>query len=141
MKNPGGRPSLYEAMGPDEMCRKVIECGNQGMSQVEMAVELGVPRTTMISWGDQHEEFSTALSRATEASQAWWERQLRSGNIGNSEGQINPAGWKHTVSCRFRNDYRDSVDLNHGADNSLLTFFSAVAEKANARRIGTDEED
>jgi hypothetical protein len=109
---PAGRPSKYEQIGPDLINQTVIECGAQGMSETEMAVELGVPRTTLRSWADQHPEFSSSLMRAKEASQAWWERQARAGGIGSNPGQINPPTWKHVVSCRFREDYRESLDVN-----------------------------
>ena len=117
---PGGRPSLYEHMGgADVLCPRVIELAQDGKSEVELAVELGVARTTMRSWADQHEAFSSALSRAREISQAWWERAARTGMIGNNHGQINPAAWKHTVSCRFRDDYTERSEIT-GKDGAPL---------------------
>lgn len=112
-----GRPSTYPKDEADALCRKVIECGRQGMSEVEIAVEIGQPRSTMQRWAENNLEFAAALTRAKEASQAWWERKARDGSIGSMAGQINPAAWKHTVNCRFKADYGDRIE--HGGSLNL----------------------
>ena len=98
---PAGRPSSYKP----EYCEQVIELGSKGMSPVQIAVELGVPRTTMLSWADVHEEFSTALTRAKEHEQAWWERQGMVGMVGD---KFNAAVWKTSMQARFREDYTET---------------------------------
>lgn len=123
---PAGRPSTYPAGEEDTLCRTLIECGQQGMSEVEIAVELGYPRSTIQSWAEKHPEFSAALTRAKEASQAWWERQARAGNIGSNVGQVNPAAWKHTLNCRFKADYGDKVDVTGGINVSFASDDEAL---------------
>lgn len=106
---PAGRPTLYRP----EYCERVIECGREGMSEVEIAVEIGVLRTTMLAWTKSQPEFLTALTRARQESQAWWEK---AGRNGEANSVIGPAIWKHSMNCRFRDDYGDRMALG-GADD------------------------
>ncbi len=124
---PAGRPSLYKKLGPKMLCAKVIKHGKQGMSEVEIADKLGVLRMTMRGWAEVHEEFSSALSRAKQASQAWWERKARTGKVGNNSGDVNPAVWKHSMNCRFNADYGD-VQTHRLTDpeGKALTFIVTV---------------
>ena len=116
---PGGRPSLYDPA----YCEKVIALGAKGKSEVGIAVALGVPRSTLQSWASQHDGFRQALTRAKEASQDFWEEQALSGCVGNQEGQINPAVWKHTVMCRFREDYNppSRVETDHRSSDGTMS--------------------
>jgi len=109
---PAGRPSTYKP----EFCEQVVELGSQGMSPVQIAVELGVPRTTMLSWAERHEEFSTALTRAKEHEQAWWERQGMAGMVGD---KFNAAVWKTSMQARFREDYTERKELTGEGGGAL----------------------
>lgn len=114
----GGRPSDHPYT--PEYCARVIELGEQGKSEVQIAVALGIPRTTMRSWAERHDEFRQALTRAKEASQAWWEDAAQSGHVGET---INPAVWKHTVMCRFRDDYLppQRVEQDHKSSDGSMS--------------------
>lgn len=101
---PGGRPSKYDP----SYCDKVMELGKDGMSPVQIACELEVPRTTLLSWAEQHEEFSTALTRAKDYEQAWWERAGMNGMVGD---KFNAAVWKKSMEARFRGDYTERKEL------------------------------
>lgn len=103
-KNPGGRPSLYKP----EYCERVIELGEKGFSQCEIAVALGHPRTTMRSWADQHEDFAKALAYAKECEQAWWENVGRA-SLGADRFQAQV--WKKSMESRFKDDYTDRKEL------------------------------
>jgi len=110
------------------MCDQVIECGRQGMAITEMAVELGIDRKTLYRWRGQHPEFATALTRALEASQAWWERAARTGDANEV---IGPAIWKHAVNCRFPDFYRNERHENVDAKQGLLDALREIAERSN----------
>lgn len=103
---PAGRPSTYKP----EYCDAVIQYGKQGKSQVQIAVALGIPRSTMHSWAEQHEEFSAALTRAKECEQDWWEN---AGQTGLTADKFNSAVWSKSMSARFRDDYTDRVQQEH----------------------------
>lgn len=111
---PAGRPSSYDPA----YCEKVVELGKDGKSPTQIAVSLGVPRTTMLSWADQHLEFSTALTRAKECEQAWWEDQ---GQKGLTADKFNSAVWAKSVSARFRDDYTDRRELAGVPDRPIET--------------------
>lgn len=98
---PAGRPSLYKP----EYCESVLEMGKQGYSVVEMAAEIGVARSTLEeAWPSANPEFSEALTRARECSQAWWER---TGRVGMVENTINPSIWSRSMAARFPRDWRE----------------------------------
>lgn len=96
-----GRPSSYDPA----YCDEVIRMGQEGYSVVEMAAEIGVARSTLEdAWPAAHPEFSGALTRARECSQAWWERTGRVGMISNT---INPSIWSRSMAARFPRDWRE----------------------------------
>lgn len=68
----GGRPSKYEAVH----CEQVIECLAQGHSVTAFAGEIGVARSTVFKWADEHPEFSDALKTGQARATAFWEKIL-----------------------------------------------------------------
>lgn len=98
--NPVGRPSNYDPA----YCDLVVEYGRQGMSLVEIASELKVSRTSMYDWAQKNPEFSTALTRAREESQAWWERVGRFG-IFRGDHEIDSNLWFRNITNRFKAEW------------------------------------
>lgn len=98
---PGGRPTLYDPV----YCDRVVEWGREGHSKVAIAVKLGVVRNTLDIWAEAHPEFLSALTRAREESQAWWEEQ---GRLGLATQGFNASLWGKNVSCRFRDDWTET---------------------------------
>jgi hypothetical protein len=101
----GGRPSTYDPA----YCEQVIELGRQGKSQVQISGAIDVPRTTMLSWAEQHPEFSTALTRAKELEQEWWEN---AGQNGIFLDKFNATVWKTSMAARFRDDYTERKEVS-----------------------------
>jgi hypothetical protein len=97
-----GRPSSYDP----EFCNVIKAVGAIGGSQVEMAVEIGVARTTMLGWAKIHPEFQTALKEAEELALVWWER---AGRVNMTRPGFNVTAWIFNVKNRFKGDY---VDVN-----------------------------
>jgi hypothetical protein len=100
--NTRGRPSTYDPM----YCDMVLRLGAEGKSPEQIAAEIGVPRTTMLSWADTNPDFSTALTRAKELEQAWWE------NVGQSAlfaDRFQASVWSKSMQARFREKYTDKV--------------------------------
>jgi len=93
-----GRPSKYDPA----YCEQVVKLGAEGLSEVQISARINVPRTTLRSWADQHSDFSSALTRAKELSQAWWEDK---GQAGIEDRNFNAPLWKASVASRFREDY------------------------------------
>jgi hypothetical protein len=74
-RHPGGRPTKY----PKDACERVLQYGREGMCMAEMASEFEVTRETLYEWARVHPEFSDTLSRAQEASEGYWAKQIRDG--------------------------------------------------------------
>ena len=101
---PAGRPSTYK----EEYCDTVIECGRDGMGKAEMASKLGISRVTLDDWIGKHPEFSYAIKRAQDESQAWWEQRGRAATFGGVDG-FNATAFIFQMKNRFRDDYSDTI--------------------------------
>ncbi len=121
---PAGRPTLYKP----EYCEEVVELGKQGKSPVEIACDLGVLRETMLGWAKQHEEFSTALTRAKQFEQQWWENE---GRKGLTADKFNAQVWTKSMQARFREDYTERQDLNVKGNHTVTHKSKSVSESAS----------
>ena len=99
-----GRPSGYRP----EFCELVLELGKQGKSFTQMAVATGYTKASLYGWRDQYPEFATALARAVELSQQWWEEKAQAG-LGDRN--FNAALWMKIAASRFREDYADRKEV------------------------------
>jgi hypothetical protein len=99
-----GRPSGYRP----EFCELVLELGAQGKSFTQMAVATGYTKASLHGWRDQYPEFATALARAVELSQQWWEEKAQAG-LGDRN--FNAALWMKIAASRFREDYADRKEV------------------------------
>lgn len=68
----GGRPTKYDA----ELCQQAIAYLKEGHSVTQLSREFDVAKSTIYKWAQEHKEFSDALTRGGELSQAYWEDQL-----------------------------------------------------------------
>lgn len=102
-----GRPTKYRP----EMCERAVELGMNGASKVEIAFELGVTRNTLDNWAAEYPEFLSAITRAKEAEQVWWEREGRA-NLKTQGYQSSM--WSRSMAARFPDEWRESTkqDVN-----------------------------
>jgi hypothetical protein len=109
-----GRPSTYpsDPAKAKALCERVIALGAEGKSVVQISADPSVntPKTTMLRWGEDHADFRTALARAKELEQVWWE-QVGAKNLSNRE--FNASLWMMNVKSRFRSEYGDRVVQEH----------------------------
>lgn len=131
-KGIGGRPTTFpQGEAAKALCERVIELGSQGMSDCEISREIDVPRGTMQSWAERHLEFSAALTRAREASQAWWEQ---AGREHIKDKNFNAQLWLKTMASRFRQDYAERQTIEHtGADGGPIRYEKASEEELDRR--------
>lgn len=115
---PAGRPSLYPQKEEEvkALCERVMALGSEGRSEVQISARIDIPRTTIRSWADQHPEFSSALTRAKELEQAFWEDQALD-NLKCKEFNANL--WNKSMSARFKADYGDKLQLAGDRDNPV----------------------
>lgn len=124
--NKGGQPTKYNP----KYCEMVIELGRAGKSQEQISAEIDVPRSTMASWAQQHEEFSAALTRAKELEADWWETK---GQEALENKDFNAAVWKVSMQARFRDKYTERKEIT-GADGGAIQFAN-ISEQDIERRI------
>jgi len=99
-----GRPSGYRP----EFCELVLDLGKKGKSFTQMAVATGYTKASLHGWRDQYPEFATALARAVELSQQWWEEKAQAGL---EDRNFNAALWMKIAASRFREDYADRKEV------------------------------
>lgn len=130
----GGRPSTYPDTEEEEsaLCERIVALGSEGLSEVQISARINTPRTTIRSWADQHPRFSSALTRARELSQVWWEDKAQ-GNLENRD--FNASLWHKNVASRFRDEYGERVQhtgdpanpIQHNVGISWMTEAQAKA--------------
>lgn len=140
---PAGRPSKYDPA----MCETIIDAGAQGMTLAEMADILGIDRSTLADWREQHPEFSRAVKAGLDKAQAWWERKGREATFGAVDG-FNATSYIFQMKNRFREEWADRQLLGSDPENPLpattvtldasLLSDTALAEFMEARRRATD---
>jgi len=94
-----------------EYCEKALEYGAQGKSRAWMAAEFGVSRITLMNWEEQYPEFLSAMTRARELAQRWWEDVGQDGLLMGSG--FNGSVWSRSMSARFPDDWREKTATEH----------------------------
>jgi hypothetical protein len=110
---PVGRPTKYQK----KYCDQVYKFLAEGASVTEFAVHIGVTRSTIYEWADKNPEFSDALARAQEASQAHWEKELRTNLMMNKE--CNAPLVKLYFANRF--NWHDKVEQDNKSSDSSMS--------------------
>ncbi len=91
-----GRPTLYNP----EYCEQAVELLDQGKSRIELCRHFRVAKSTLQEWEANHPEFSAALNRGTDYSEAVW-TQMGHQNLTNKDfnsrlyeiNMMNRFGW------------------------------------------------
>ena len=99
---PAGRPTGYKP----EFCERVIELGKEGKSITQIACALDVAKSSIYLWEAEYPEFSDALTKARQHSQAWFENVGQNGLFAD---KFQSSLWAKQVSCRFPDDYRETT--------------------------------
>ena len=102
-KHPGGRPSKYKP----EMCDTVVSMMRKGASKCEVAAALDISGETLNQWEKSNREFSEAIKRGEQLSQAWW---MTKGRMKLEEPKFNYTGWYMNMKNRF--GWRDKTENN-----------------------------
>jgi len=105
------RPTKYD----DQRAGRLYEALAEGKSVTQFATQEGVARSTVYKWADEHSEFSDALARGQEASQAYWEGELQSMMYSK---EVNAPLVKLYFANRFGWHDKSEVD-NKSSDGSM----------------------
>lgn len=95
-----GRPSDYDPA----FCEQVIPFLADGYSIAAFAGEIGVARSTVYKWQDEHPEFSDAVKSGQAKAILWWEKANRSLALG---GQGNATSIIFGLKNRAADEWRD----------------------------------
>lgn len=88
------------------------------MSLTETACDLGVVRSTLQLWEAEIPEFSVAMAKCRELSQAWWENVGRKMMIEEPGGvKLNASIWSRSMAARFPADWRENSKHEHSGPN------------------------
>ena len=90
-----GRPTKYNA----KLCKLLPAMFASGESISEVCAELGITRETFGQRKSLHLDFSDAVKRGLELSEAWWTKLGRRGATGKAK--IQPATWIFNMKNRF----------------------------------------
>ena len=112
---PMGRPSKYDPA----FCEAIIAAGEEGQTLAEMAATIGVDRSTLKDWTDQHPDFSRAVKIGLDRAQAWWERQGRVATFGGCDG-FNATSYIFQMKNRFKEDWRDKVEQERTGEQTHI---------------------
>ena len=107
----GGRPTSYDPMCHDD----VLEWAAEGMSKTEIAVKLGVARSTMYEWMEKHEEFRDIIKRAEQIAEAWYVRTFREMSMGKIKG-AQPVALIFNAKNQLPDVFRDRKQLELDAE-------------------------
>ena len=107
-----GRPSKYPDTDKEKQAlfNKIFECAKEDRSLTEIAIAIGIGRTTLYRWMDEKPEFRDTIKQAEAISQAWWEDLGRKMAI---TGKGNATVFIFQMKNRFHKYYKDrkAIDM------------------------------
>jgi transposase-like protein len=127
-----GRPSTYKP----EYCQIVIEIMSRGESMAAVGAELGVGRSVLMKWREDHHDFLEACETGQALAQKWWEKLAMSVATGHASThevykKANYGMIMFMMSRRFPDYYNKtqtalSVD-SKGNSSNTITFETQLA--------------
>lgn len=122
---PAGRPTSYKP----EMCDRVIELMRQGASMNEVAADIGIDRDTIKDWKNSespryNEDFSAAIKKGVELSEAWWEKHGRTELHSNT---FNPTLWYMNMRNRF--GWADKQEIKQDISGNITVNVNIAGKK------------
>ncbi len=107
---PAGQPTNYKP----EYCDQAIELLKQGASIEELSLEFDVGYSTIYGWMDANPEFSEAIKKGREYSQAWW---MRRGRTDLENDKFSATLWYMNMKNRFgwadKKEVTNTVTVTH----------------------------
>ena len=89
-----------------------------GYSVTSLAGHIGVARSTIFKWAEEHEEFSDALKTGQASAALWWEKTLR--NVALT-GEGNASAAIFGVKNRSSEEWRDKTEHDHTSSDGSMS--------------------
>ena len=122
-----GRPTK---MNIDSM-RPIIEsCARQGMTDVQIAIRLGVCTDSLYEWSKKSKDFALLMKYAKELAQDHWLKLFNDNMIftqGKDNTKLDTIGWIFNMKNRF--NWRDKTELSSDKDSPLIVNLDVKASK------------
>ncbi len=130
-KRSRGQPTKFDPA----YCEEVIRLGREGKSKAQIAASIGICRQTLDNWTKAHPEFLDAIKEAQDLALAWWEDKGQAG-IDAGQGNFNATAFIFQMKNRFRDDYRDRHDHEHGVTDELGALLERIDGKTRGLPTG-----
>lgn len=115
---PAGRPSDYDPI----YCDRVVEFLGGGYSLAGFAGEIGVARSTIYKWIEEHPEFSDAVKTAQAKAVLWWEkRNIQFAQTGEGNATAIIFGLKNRAADEWRD--KTETELSGGLNVKVDVSF------------------
>lgn len=122
---PAGRPTKYLPSYADQ----VIEHMTEGASLTSFAADIGVARSTINEWMEEHGEFSEAVKIAKGKCAAWWEKLGRSNAVtGNGNATLVIFGLKNMAAEDWRDKHEIDQKTTLDASDPLAALLQQIAD-------------
>lgn len=128
MKPTRGRPSKYSPA----YCDEVISTLSEGHSVTAFAGRIGVARSTVFKWAEEHREFSDALKIGQAKAVEFWERILATVA---REGKGNATAAIFALKNRASDDWADRVVQEHTGKDGGPVKIEGMSEREIGRTI------
>lgn len=122
-----GRPSKYSPA----YCGEVISCLSEGHSVTAFAGRIGVARSTVFKWAEEHPEFSDALKVGQSKATEFWEKILMSVA---RDGKGNATACIFGLKNRAGDDWADKTINEHTGAIEVTKIERVVVNPANPDR-------
>jgi len=109
---PPGRPTKYS----DELCSKIVELAKTGKTEVEIANEIGLSRTTLHYWKERHAAFLNMMQVARGTAVKLVEASLFQRALGYSHPEVK-------VFCSEGVIYEHVVEKHYPPDTKACETF------------------
>lgn len=120
---PAGRPSKYDPA----YCESIVSFCQDGSSISSFAASIGVSRSTITEWGNEHPEFSAAVKAAKTAVAAWYDKAARKNAIeGGGNATICIFGLKNFDE----EDFRDVQETKHSGNVGFTGLNVTIRRKS-----------
>jgi len=93
-----GRPTKYSEEQIDGLCERVLYLFKDGLSQVEVATDIGLTYDSYLLYQQIYPKFRESIKKGLQLSQAWW---LKQGREGLNNPKFSFTGWSMQVRNRF----------------------------------------
>ena len=145
-KGKGGRPKLWDQIMDDSKLTLVEGWKRDGLSDEQVAKNLGVSKTTIHEWKNQYPEFATAIKKGREVSDYELENTLHKRAMGyyyteevvTNKGEIvtvrkfehpNPTSLIFALKNKLPAKYRDKHNIEHsGGTHNTNTDLSYLSD-------------